>query len=251
MLSVAFPAQIYTVALVFTRVGSIVMLIPGVGEAFVPPRIRLGLALLLSMCLAPIVQPALAAVPASLGDVGGQLIGELVIGLMLGALMRLMLSALAVTGEVISIATTLAFAQTSNPLQAQPGAALSSFLTLLGTTLIFATNMHHMFFAAMLKSYTLFAPGKPIHVGDAATLAIHTVGALFALGIQLSAPVVVFSLVLQIATGLVGRVMPQFQIFFASTPLAVLLGLSIFTLSLGGAMMVWLQHYNAFLAPLT
>ena len=251
MQSFAFPAQIYTVALVFTRLGSILMLMPGVGEAFVPPRIRLALALLISMALAPVVQPALAAVPPSLGDVGGQLIGELVIGLMLGALMRMLISALAVMGEVISIQTTLAFAQTSNPLQAQPGAALSSFLTLLGTVLIFATNLHHMFFAAIVRSYTLFAPGKPIHLGDAATLAIHTMGELFTLGVQLSAPVVVFSLVLQVATGLVGRVMPQFQIFFASTPLAVLLGLSIFTLSLGGAMMVWLQHYNAFLAPLT
>ena len=251
MQSFAFPAQIYTVALVFTRLGSILMLMPGVGEAFVPPRIRLALALLISMGLAPVVQPALAAVPPSLGDVGGQLIGELVIGLMLGALMRMLISALAVMGEVISIQTTLAFAQTSNPLQAQPGAALSSFLTLLGTVLIFATNLHHMFFAAIVRSYTLFAPGKPVNIGDATTLAIHTMGSLFALGIQLSAPVVVFSLVLQVATGLVGRVMPQFQIFFASTPLAVLLGLSIFTLSLGGAMMIWLQHYNAFLAPLT
>ena len=247
----AFPAQIYTVALVFARVGSIVMLMPGVGETFVSPRIRLGFALLLSMCLAPVVQPALAAVPGSLGDVGGQLIGEVIIGLMLGALMRLLISALAVMGEVISIQTTLAFAQTANPLQAQPGAALSSFLTLLGTTLIFATNLHHMFFAAILKSYTLFAPAKHVLVQDAATLAIHTVGAMFALGIQLAAPVIVFSLVLQVATGLVGRVMPQFQIFFASTPLAVLLGLSVFVLSLGGAMMIWLQHYSDFLLPFT
>ena len=66
-----------------------------------------------------------------------------------------------------------------------------------------------------------------------------------------AAPVIVFSLVLQVATGLVGRVMPQFQIFFASTPLAVLLGLSVFVLSLGGAMMIWLQHYSDFLQPFT
>ncbi len=247
----AFPAQIYAVALVFTRVGAMVMLMPGVGETFVPPRIRLAFALLLSMCLAPVVQPALAGLPASMGDVGGQLLGELIIGLMLGALMRILISTLAVMGEVISIQTTLAFAQTANPLQAQPGAALSSFLTLLGTTLIFATNLHHMFFAAMLRSYTLFAPAKHFLVQDAATLAIHTVSAMFALGIQLAAPVIVFSLVLQVATGLIGRVMPQFQIFFASTPLAVLLGLSIFVLSLGGAMMIWLQHYGDFLQAFT
>ena len=45
--------------------------------------------------------------------------------------------------------------------------------------------------------------------------------------------------------------MPQFQIFFATTPLAVLLGLSVFTLSLGGGVMVWLQHYGAFIQQFT
>jgi flagellar biosynthetic protein FliR len=66
----------------------------------------------------------------------------------------------------------------------------------------------------------------------------------FSLGLQLAAPVVVFSLVFNVATGLVGRVMPQFQIFFVATPLMVLLGLSIFALSLGVIGMVWVDRYH-------
>jgi flagellar biosynthetic protein FliR len=50
--------------------------------------------------------------------------------------------------------------------------------------------------------------------------------------------------VVNIATGLVGRVMPQFQIFFVATPLMVLLGLSIFALSLGVIGMVWVDRYH-------
>ncbi|MDF2901854.1 MAG: fliR, partial [Phenylobacterium sp.] len=57
-------------------------------------------------------------------------------------------------------------------------------------------------------------------------------------------PVVVFSIVFNIAAGLVGRVMPQFQVFFVATPLIVLLGLSIFALSLGVIGMVWLNRYR-------
>jgi len=152
---------------------------------------------------------------------------------------------------VVSIQTTLAFAQTANPLQADPGAALSSFLTLLGLTIIFATNLDHSFLLAIVHSYSLFTPAKHMLIQDAATLAIHTISACFALGIQLAAPVIVFALTIQFATGLVGRVMPQFQIFFATTPLAVLLGLSVFTLSLGGGIMVWLRHYGEFLQQFT
>jgi len=247
----ALPGQVYITGLVFLRVGTVVMLMPGIGEAFVPMRIRLGFALLLSLCMGPIAKPALAAMPASLGDLGGAALHEIIIGLILGGLLRYMLAALAVAGEVVSLQSTLGFAQTSNPLQAQPGAALSSFLALLCVTLIFDTNLHHMFIAAIARSYTLFAPAGHVLVQDAAGLAVRTLASIFALGVQLAAPIIVFSLVFQVATGLVGRVMPQFQIFFAATPLTVLLALSVFALSIGTCAMVWLEHYQDFLRPLT
>lgn len=247
----ALTSEIYAAGLVFLRAGTVIMLLPGIGEGFVPPRIRLAFALLLSLVLAPIARPALAAMPGGLADLGGAALREVIIGLILGATIRFYLSALAVAGEVTSIQSTLAFAQTSNPLQAQPGTALASFLALLGVTLIFATNLHHLFIGAIVRSYTLFAPAKHVLIQDAAGLATKTVAACFALGIQLSAPIIVFSLVFQVAAGLVGRVMPQFQIFFAATPLTLLLGLSIFALSLGSGALVWLEHYRAFLQPLT
>ena len=56
----------------------------------------------------------------------------------------------------------------------------------------------------------------------------------------------IFSLVFNIAAGLVARVMPQFQIFFIATPLTVLLGLAVFAMSLGGMGMVWIERYRAF-----
>ena len=67
------------------------------------------------------------------------------------------------------------------------------------------------------------------------------------LGIQLAAPVIVFSLVFNLATGLVGRVMPAFQIFFVTSPLSVILGLSLLALSLGGIAMVWTDRYRELL----
>ncbi len=247
----AFSADLYASGLVFMRVGAVVMLIPGIGEAYVPPRIRLSFALMLALCLGPIARSVMPAVPATLGDMGGQVLKELIIGLMLGGFLRLMLSALAVAGEVVSVQTTLAFAQTANPMQAQPGAALASFLSLLGVTLIFATNLDHLFIIAIARSYSLFAPARHVLVQDAAVVVIRAIGSSFALGVQLAAPVIVFSLVFNIASGLIGRVMPQFQIFFAAAPLTVLLGLSIFALSLGSGMFVWLEHYKDFLRLFT
>ncbi len=84
-------------------------------------------------------------------------------------------------------------------------------------------------------------------MADAGQLAVQTVGKSFALGLQLSAPVVVFSLIFNIAAGLVGRVMPQFQVFFVATPLMLLMGLSIFALSLGVIGIVWIDRFRELL----
>jgi flagellar biosynthetic protein FliR len=251
MAFLALPVQVYHIGLIFLRVGALVMLLPAISEAVVPPRIRLGLALTLSLCLIPVAGPTLPPMPATLGEMGGQVFKELFIGLMLGGLMQVLKAALDVTGEVVAIQTTLSFAQTTDPTEAQPSSSLTSFLSMLGVALIFATNLHHLFIGAIARSYVLFPPTKAVMVNDAALLAVRTLADAFALGIQLSAPVIVFSVVFNVATGLIGRLMPQFQIFFAATPLSVLLGLSVFMLSLGMIGMVWIERYQSFLQRLS
>jgi flagellar biosynthetic protein FliR len=240
----ATAAQVYAGGLVFARVGAMVMLMPGIGDAAIPPRIRLAFSLLLALVLTPVVAGAVGPPPATVGILAGRVIHELVVGLMIGAILRIFVSSLFTAGEVMSIQTTLGFAQTANPAQAQPSSALSSFLAMTGIVLIMTTDLHHLFIGAIAHSYQLFPFTRPAPTADAAALAVQTVASSFALGIQLAAPVIVFSLVFNIATGLIGRVMPQFQIFFVASPLAVLFGLSIFAVSLGGMGMIWVDHYR-------
>jgi len=247
----ATAQQVWVGGLILFRIGSMVMVMPGIGETGVPPRARLGFALLLAICLGPIVAPSLPTVPDSVGTMAGYIFKEVLVGLLLGGMLRLFFTSMSTAGELFSIQTTLAFAQTANPIGAQPSTSLSVFLTLLATVLIFDTGLHQMFLAAMVHSYTLFPPIKHLPIGDAGVLAEQTVSKSFNLGVQLAAPVLVFSLVFNIAVGLVGRVMPQFQIFFVATPLALLLGLSLFALSLGAMGLVWVSAYEALLRNFT
>ncbi|MDR3513660.1 MAG: flagellar biosynthetic protein FliR [Caulobacteraceae bacterium] len=243
----ATAQQVWAAGMVLFRVGSMVMVMPGIGETAVPARIRLSFALLLALCLGPIVAPSLPAVPDSVGTMAGYVFKEVLIGLMIGGILRLFLTAMTTTGELVSLQTTLAFSQTANPLGAQPSTSLSVFLNLMGVVLVFDTDLHQMFLAAIVHSYSLFPPIKHAPIADAAQLAEETVGKSFALAVQLAAPILIFSLVFNVAVGLVGRVMPQFQIFFAATPLTLLLGLSLFALSLGAIGLVWTQAYEALL----
>lgn len=229
----ATVAQIWTGGLIFARVGAMVMVLPGLGEAYVPARIRLTLALMLTLVMWPLVAPGLPALPESLGSMVGWIIREVLTGLAIGMILRMFMTAVATAGEVISLQTTLGFAQSTNPLQTVPSSTLASFLSLLAVTLIFATNTHHLFVAGILGTYQVIAPLGPMIPGDFATVAVRTLGQSFLLGIQLAAPVMVFALIFNLASGLVARVMPSFQVYFAAAPLNVLLGLSVFALSLG------------------
>ncbi|MBS0334145.1 MAG: flagellar type III secretion system protein FliR [Proteobacteria bacterium] len=243
------PAQqVFAAGLIFARLGGIVMLIPGIGESFVPVRIRLSFAIALAILLVPLLAGVVPPLPSTVSGVGGSVIKETLIGLMIGGILRVFMSSLSAAGEIISIQSTLGFSQTANPTQASPSTSISTLLGLLGLVLIMTTNLHHMFISAIVRSYTIFPFNRDIPLADANTLAIQTVSKSFALGLQLAAPVVAFSLVFNVATGLVGRVMPQFQIYFVSSPLMVLSALSIIAVSLGGIGMVWLDHYRDLLA---
>lgn len=236
--------QVWQGALIFARLGAVLLMLPGVGESYVPPRIRLSLALVVTLALWPVVSDALPGLPQTVGGMAGWIIREVLVGLAIGALLRAFLTALATAGEIVSLQTTLSFAQTANPMQASPGTTLSAFLMLLGTTLIFATDTHHLFIAGLVGSYDLIAPARPLITGDFATLAVRTIGDAFMLGVQLSAPVLVFALIFNLASGLVARVMPQFQVFFAAAPLGIILGLSVFALSLGVMGTVFIDRYR-------
>jgi flagellar biosynthesis protein FliR len=244
MESYATAQQVFAAGLIFARLGALVMLIPGIGEGFVPPRIRLAFALAMTMLLFPLVGQTAPPIPGAVSGVAGAVIKEVLIGLMIGAILRMFMGALAVAGEVVSIQSTLSFSQTANPREAQPTTSLATFLGLFGLVLIMASGLHHMFLGAIVRSFTLFPFSRPVQVGDAAELAITTSAQAFSLGVQMAAPVVVFSLIFNIATGLVARVMPQFQVFFVATPLMVLMALSVFALSLGVIGMVWIDRYR-------
>jgi flagellar biosynthetic protein FliR len=235
--------QVYAGAIVFTRLAAMVMTMPAVGDQAVPVTIRLSFALLLTLTLTPVVMPVLPVPPAELAEMALQVVREVFIGLMMGLVMRIFMASLSVAGEIISIQSTLSFAQTSAPGLVEPSTTVGTFIGLIGLILIFTTNLHHLFLGAMV----IFPFGVSASVNDSGQLAIRTLSEAFRLGVQLSAPVLVLGLVFNVALGLAARIMPQFQVFFVASPLMVLLTLALLALSLGLIGMVWVNGYGGLL----
>ena len=118
--------------------------------------------------LLPLHQQRLHDRSARVGPVLVLLAQEIVIGAVLGLTARLTISALQVAGSVIAQQLGLGFVTAVDPTQGQQGVIVGNFLTLLGVTLIFATDLHHLVIAALNDSYTMFQPGELPLIGDVA-----------------------------------------------------------------------------------
>ena len=245
------PALAVAFLLVFARIGTMVMLLPGLGEMSVPVRVRLTVALVLAAVLLPLHRQAYAIDLRSFGPVLQMLFQELLIGAVLGLTARLAISALSVAGSVVAQQLGLGFVTTIDPMQGQQNVIVGNFLTLVGITLVFATDLHHMVIAALNDSYRLFAPGELIQVGDIAALLTRTVAAAFSVGVQLAAPFLVFGLLFNLGLGVLSRLMPQMQVFFVGLPLSILLGFLILLLVVGAMMSTFLDSVEAMLRTLT
>ncbi len=251
MLPDILSAGVFAGVLVFARVGAMLMLLPGFGESFVPPRIRLVFALAVAILLAPVLAPALPGPPDQPAAMLALLIGEVLVGLMIGAVARLFMTALAVAGQTIGMQTGLAFAQSFDPSLGQQGALVGAFLNVTALTLIFVSGIHHLFLMGVQGSYAAFPPGMPLPTGDAAEWALESLIRSFALGVQMAAPLLVFGLVFYLSLGVLSRLMPQAQIFFIAMPSNIMIGFAILALTLGAAMLAWLGQMENFASELS
>jgi flagellar biosynthetic protein FliR len=241
------PVYATAFMLSFARIGTMVMLLPGLGEMTVSPRVRLTIALLLTAVIMPLHRTEYQVDLRALGPVLLAMGQELLVGAVLGLLARLTISALQIAGSVVAQQMGLGFVTAVDPTQGQQGMIVGNFLAVLGVTMIFATDMHYLVIGALNDSYVLFKPGEVPIIGDVANVLTTSVAGAFRIGIQLAAPFLVFGLLFNLGLGILSRLMPQMQVFFVGMPLSILAGLLILVLVLGAMMTTFLGHVEGVL----
>ena len=242
------PTNTFGALLIFARIGTAMMLLPGFGEVYVPQRYRLLFALIFSALLLPILSPILPPLPASPADLAVVLGGELIVGVFIGTLTRLILSALQTAGQIVSMQTGLSYAQVFNPMEASQDSVPSVFYAILGVLLIFLTNVHHLMLHGLVDSYAVFVPGHLPPVEDLSQTIARAVAASFRLAIEMAAPFIVLGTVFFVGLGLIARLVPQFQVLFVTQPLQIIGGLLLMGLlsaaGMGWFLQVFVQQFQ-------
>lgn len=245
------PQVAFAYILLFARIGTMLMLLPALGEDSLPQRMRLSFALAFCLVVYPLLAPGLPTIPLDLPAALALLFHEIIVGIILGGITRLFVSSAQVAGSIIAFQIGLSSAMAGDMTQqGAQGVVFANFLSLLGVTLIFATDMHHMALAAVYESYSIFAIDAPLMFDDAAQFAIRAVSGSFLVGVQMAAPFIVFGLLFNLGMGILSRLMPALQIYFMAMPANIWAGLALFALLLAMMMGLYLAHFEQQLAVL-
>ncbi len=236
--------MVFHAILLFARIGTMLMLLPGFGESNTSMQGRLWFAAGLSLVFLPLLQPTLPQVPTSTISLVLLVSSEIIVGVFIGSMTRIVFSVLHTAGMIISFQMGLSAAMLFDPSQGSQGSVVGNFLTIVAFVLLFTTNMHHVFIYGMIDSYVVFVPADPLPWGEFAEFAGRLTSDVFNMAFRMASPLVICGLLVYLAAGVMSRLMPQMQVFFVLVPLQVLLGFFILIVTMSGSMM-WFMDYLA------
>lgn len=241
MLREMLTTNLYLWMLIFARLGSAVMFLPGFNSTMVTARFRLLFALIVSFLILPVVSPKLPSAPGSGLGLFLLIGGEVAFGIFIGLVVQTMVAALDVAGNAIGYATGLTNMFTFDPITEQQSALMTGFLNLVAVTLIFASNCHHLMLHAVVDSYGIYAPGAALPTDDLSQILVRSLDASATMGLRLSAPFLVFSVTFNTGLALINRLVPQIQVFLVALPIQILGGLTVLLICLPAIMLLFID----------
>jgi len=224
------------------------MLLPGFGSSRLPMRVRSLLAVAVSLALFPLLYENAYKVTANSADFrkAELLLGEILIGVSLGLLARMFMIGLQFSATILT--NTIGLAPTPgapiDDLEATP--PLVNFVSLCGTMMIFATDMHIVLIGAIIDSYNFFKVGSPIDIGFHLDRIVNTLGKTSELGLRLSGPYIVYSVVVNLAIGFLNKFTPQISVYFVTTGMVASGGLFLLYFSISDWLNLFRLDFSSF-----
>ncbi len=236
--------ELFTFLLIFCRIGAAIMVMPGFGENYISPRIRLLFALMLSAVIASgmkdFPQP-----PETIPAITFMILAEILIGIFIGTTARLLLSAISTAGTIIAFQSGLASAVVQDVTgTGGQSTAISNLMSITAMVLMFSLNLHHLLLGGLFDSYAIFPAGMFPPIADMSETITKTAGDALGMAVRLAAPHIVLGLVVNLAAGVIGRLMPTFQVFFIMTAPNLMFSFMLFLLAFNGIMLYYMDYFK-------
>jgi flagellar biosynthesis protein FliR len=238
------------VFLAFCRIGGCLMLMPGFSSARVAMHVRLFIVLAVTLALAPVLLPILRAAlpqvpPATMVAL---IVSETIIGILIGIMGRLFF--LAVQFMATSAAMYIGLGNMpGTPVEdVEPVPAFATLVTLTATLLFFLAEQHWEVLRALIGSYSALPVTEPFAVEFGLAKLTETASVAFTLALQISAPFIVYALVINLMVGIANKLTPQVPVYFISIPIVLAGGFALLYFTIGESLRVFTMGFMGWLA---
>ncbi len=228
---------------VFSRLSAFFLLVPVFGERTIPVRIRLGVALICSFLLFPLIE---GEAVSNMSQGLTLILTEAVSGFALGLSLRLFVIGLQIIGTIISNSLSL-----SQPLgegiSTEPNPTISTFLMLGGLTLMVSLNLHVELIVMLARSFQTVPLGSMMDMGDQARWLTDLAVSMLRLCLSLALPFLVLNFTYNLILGFLNRAMPQLLVSFVGIPGITLAGIVLLMVCASAILLAWMRAFAALL----
>jgi flagellar biosynthesis protein FliR len=223
-------AQVAPVAL---RLGGLFTFGPFLGDRAIPNRVKAGLLIVLTILLVPVtpVRPILVG-PM---DWARMAVGELLVGMLMALSLAAVFEGMQFAGQLSGIQLGLSLATLFDPQSDADSPALAVFYNLMTLLLFLQMDIHHWILRALTRSFVYLPVGSAVANQLVTRELVNVVGSLFALGIQIAAPVLLLTMMIDLMLGFISKASPQLPVLLFGIPIKNLTGYAL----LMGAVTLW------------
>jgi flagellar biosynthetic protein FliR len=214
------PLAVLATFILFCRIGTCVMLMPGFSSPRIPVRVRLFLGFAITLVLAPLLLPGVQAAvqDAPPERLAALIVSEMMIGAMIGILGQLFIMALETLGTAVTMAIGYGPLPGTAIEDSQPQPALVALLTMSAVVLLFVTGQYWEVLRGLSASYTAMPVARLFSAQIALSRITAVASDAFLLALRIASPFIIYAVIVNFAIGLTNKLTPQIPVYFISLP---------------------------------
>ncbi len=206
------------------RIASLFMVMPIIGSRTVTSRVRIALAILVTILVVPMLPPLSVVKSLSLATFL-IVVQEVVIGVLIGFVFQIVFQVFVLSGQFMAMKMGLGFASMNDPTNGVQTTVLSQFFLMLMTLVFVSLDGHILLISLVVESFVTLPPGAWVITPGMFMQVVEMSTWLFSAALVFSLPVLTSLLFVNIAFGVMSRAAPQLNIFAVGFPFTLVMGL--------------------------
>jgi flagellar biosynthesis protein FliR len=238
-----WTAFLSAMTLALVRVSGVILFAPFFSSTALPTRTKAVFVGTVAFLLAPVV----AAFPQASSDISfGALLGELAVGLVYGLTLALLSEMLLFAGQIVGLQFSFSLVNLMDPTSNSQTPLMGELFQLMGTLVVIAAGLDRILLASMVRSFRAVPLGHFALTQLSAGAIVRAAAGIFLAGVELAAPVLAATMLVEIAVSLMGKLSPQLPVMNLTVPIKTITGLLI----LSGSLALWPRFIGARFAGL-